>query len=176
MEKSLKSISINYGIYLGLALAAITVLVYAVMIDLFTEWWLGILLILLIIGFGLAAALKSRKAMGGFMSFKEAFTSYFITIAIGTLISTVVGIVIFNFVDPDSAAYINEKIITMTRETMENWGAPQESINEAMAKMEGENNFSTGAQLQSYVVRLLILSVLGLIVAVAVKRKDPNEA
>lgn len=176
MEKSLKSISVNYGLYLGLVLAAISILVYAVMIDLFTEWWLGILLFLLIIGFGTAAALKSRKALGGFMSFKEAFTSYFITIAIGTLISTVVGIVIFNFVDPEAADYINEKIITMTRETMENWGAPQESINEAMTKMEGQNNFSTAAQLQSYVVRLLILSVLGLIVAVSVKRRDPNQA
>ena len=176
MEKSLKSISVNYGLYLGLALAAITILVYAVMIDLFTEWWLGILLILIIIGFGTAAALKSRKALGGFMSFKDAFTSYFITIAVGTLISTVVGIVIFNFVDPEAADYINEKIITMTRETMENWGAPQDSINESMTKMEGQNNFSTAAQLQSYVVRLLILSVLGLIVGAVVKRKDPNQA
>ncbi|SDS64815.1 Protein of unknown function [Formosa sp. Hel1_31_208] len=176
MEKSLKSISANYGLYLGLALAAITVLVYAVMIDLFTAWWLGILLIFIIIGFGLAAALKSRKAMGGFMSFKDAFTSYFITIAIGTLISTVVGIVIFNFVDPESAEYINDKIITMTAETMENWGAPQANIDEAMAKMEGQNNFSTAAQLQSYVVRLVILALLGLIVAAIVKRKDPNEA
>lgn len=176
MEKSLKSISINYGLYLGVALAAISIVVYAIMIDLFTEWWLGILLILLIIGFGTAAALKSRKALGGFISFKEAFTSYFITVAIGTIISTVVGIVIFDFVDPEAAEYINEKIVTMTRETMENWGAPQESINETMVKLEGENNFSTAAQLQSYVIRLLILSVLGLIVGVIVKRNDPNAA
>jgi c-di-AMP phosphodiesterase-like protein len=176
MEKSLKSISINYGIYLGLALTLITVLVYAIAIDLFTQWWLGILLILLIIGFGVASALKSRKMLGGFMSFKEAFTSYFITVAIGTLISTIVGIVIFNFVDPESAEYINEKIITMTAETMENWGAPQSNIDETIAKMEGQNNFSTAAQTQSYFIRLVIMSILGLIVAVAVKRKDPNAA
>jgi hypothetical protein len=176
MEKSLKSISTNYGLYLGLALTAITVLVYALMIDLFTEWWLGILLILLIIGFGLAAGLKSRKSMGGFISFKNAFTSYFITIAIGTLISTIVGIVIFNFVDPESAEYINEKIITMTAQTMENWGAPQANIDEAISKMEGQNNFSTAAQVQSYFVRLIILALIGLIVAAVVKRNDPDAA
>ena len=176
MEKSLKSISINYGIYLGLILTVITVLIYAVALDLFTQWWLGILLIFLIIGFGIAATIKSRKAMGGFMSFKEAFTSYFITIALGTLFSTIVGIVIFNFVDPEAANYVNEQIITMTAETMENWGAPQSSIDEAIAKMEGQNNFSIAAQIQSYFIRLLILAVLGLIVAVAIKRKDPNAA
>jgi hypothetical protein len=42
--------------------------------------------------------------------------------------------------------------------------------------MEGQNNFSVGKQLQSYVIRLLILSVLGLIVAVSVKKTNPNEA
>ncbi|MGB3608645.1 MAG: DUF4199 domain-containing protein [Psychroserpens sp.] len=176
MEKSLKSISTNYGVYLGVSLAAVSIIVYAVMIDLFTEWWLGILLFVLIIGFGTAAGIKSRTLKGGFISFKEAFTAYFITIALGTFISTVVGIIIFGFIDPEAGAYLDEKIITMTRETMENWGAPQDSINETMTQMEGQDSFSTVAQIKSYFSRLLILSVLGLIVAVIVKRKDPNEA
>lgn len=176
MEKNLKSLSINYGLYLGLILAAISVIVYAIMIDLFTAWWLGLLLILVIIVYGLLAALKSRKLLGGYISFKNAFTSYFITILIGTLISTIVGIVIFNIVDPEAASYINEKIITMTAETMENWRAPQSSIDQTIAKMQEQDNFSIVAQLQSYVIRLLGLSVVGLIVAAIVKRKDPNEA
>ena len=176
MEKTLKSLSINYGLYLGLALTVITVLVYALYLDLFTEWWFGILLILMIIGFGLAASLKSKTLLGGFISFKQSFTSYFITVAVGTLISTVVGIVIFTVVDPEAAKYIDEKIIEMTVQTMENWGAPQQSINETIANMEGTENFSLGAQVQSYFVRLVILSLLGLIVAVAVKKKDPSEA
>ncbi|MUU78239.1 DUF4199 domain-containing protein [Winogradskyella endarachnes] len=176
MEKNLKSLSINYGVYLGLILTAISIIVYAVMIDLFTAWWLGILLILLTIGYGTYAAIASRKSLGGFISFKDAFTSYFITIVIGTLISTIVGIVIFNFVDPEAASYINEKIITMTAETMEKWGTPQSAIDETIANMKEQNNFSIAAQLQAYVIRLLILSVIGLIVAAVVKRTDPNAA
>lgn len=176
MEKSIKSISLNQGIILGVILTVITVLIYAFSIDLFTEWWLGILLFLVILVFGIIAAVKVRKALGGFMSFKEAFTSYFITVAIGTLISTIVGVVIFAFVDPDAAQYLNEKIIEMTMQTMENFGAPQDSINEAIASMEGKNNFSAGMQFQSYVIRLLILSVIGLIVGVSLKKNDPNQA
>lgn len=176
MEKSIKSISLNQGVILGVILTLITVLVYAFSIDLFTQWWLGILLFLIILIFGIVATVKARKALGGFMSFKEAFTSYFITVAIGTLISTIVGIVIFAFVDPDSAQYLNEKIIEMTMQTMESFGAPQESIKEAIAGMEGKNNFSAAMQMQSYVIRLLILSVIGLIVAVSLKKNDPNQA
>ncbi|MFK7781797.1 DUF4199 domain-containing protein [Psychroserpens sp.] len=176
MEKSIKSISLNQGIVLGIVLTLVTVLIYAFSIDLFTEWWLGIILFLIILVFGIIAAVKSRKALGGFMTFKQAFTSYFITVAVGTLISTVVGIVIFAFVDPDSAQYLNEKIIEMTMQTMENFGAPQESIDEAIAGMEGKNNFSAAMQMQSYVIRLLILSVIGLIVGVSLKRNDPNQA
>lgn len=176
MEQSLKKTSSNYGLYLGLLLVIITVLIYVIKVELFTAWWLGILLIILIIAFGIAAALKSKKILGGFISFKEAFTSYFITIAIGTFLSTLAGIVIFNIVDPEAAQYVNEKIIDMTAETMENWGAPQDSIEQAIAKMEETDNFSIMAQLQSYVIRLVILCVLGLIVAVAVKKTDPEVA
>ncbi|WP_431135240.1 DUF4199 domain-containing protein [Psychroserpens mesophilus] len=176
MEKSLKSISLNQGIILGVILTVITVLIYAFSIDMFTKWWLGILLFLVILVFGIIAAVKSRKALGGFMTFKEAFTSYFITVAVGTLISTIVGVVIFAVIDPDAAQYLNEKIIEMTMQTMESFGAPQASINEAIAGMEGKNNFSAGMQFQSYVIRLLILSVIGLIVGVSLKKSDPNQA
>ena len=176
MNPSLKKTSINYGLYLGLLLVIVTVLIYVIKIELLVAWWLGILLILVMVGFGAAAAIKSRNLMGGFISFKNAFTSYFITIAIGTLLSTLIGIVIFNIVDPAAADYVNDKIIEMTAETMENWGAPQDSIDQAIAKMEETDNFSIAAQLQSYIFRLLILSVLGLIVAVAVKKSDPDLA
>jgi ABC-type iron transport system FetAB permease component len=176
MDKSIKSISLNQGIILGVILTLVTVLIYAFSIDLFTEWWLGILLFLIILIFGIIAAVKARKALGGFMTFKEAFTSYFITVAIGTLISTIVGIVIFALVDPDAAQYLNEKIIEMTMKTMESFGAPQDSINEALAGMEDKNNFSAAMQMQSYVIRLLILSVIGLIVGVSLKKSDPNLA
>jgi len=176
MEKSIKSISVNQGVTLGVVLTIVTVLMYVVSLETFTKWWLGILLLLAIIAFGVIASLKVRKALGGYISFKNAFTSYFITVAVGTAISTLVGILIFAIIDPEAAQFLNERIIEMTMETMEKFGTPESTINEAIAKMEGQNNFSIGKQLQSYVIRLLILSVLGLIVAVSVKKTNPNEA
>ena len=175
MEKTLKSLSINNGLILGLVLSVITVLVYAISLDLFTEWWLGIILFLIALGMGTYSAIKVRQQQEGLLSFKEAFSAYFITIAVGTLISSAIGIVIFTFVDPDAAQYLNEQILILTKETMESFGAPKEVIQEAMIEAEKKDNFSIGAQVQAYFWRMLFYSVLGLIVALIVKRNNPAE-
>ena len=128
MESTTKSSAINYGLYLGAILSIISVIIYAVNLDLFTEWWLGIILFVLVVVYGVVSALKSRKILDGLISFKQAFASYFITIAVGTLIATVIGIAIFTFIDPEAATYLNEQILILTKQTMERFGAPQEVI------------------------------------------------
>ena len=174
MEKSLKSLSTNNGLVLGLILSVISVLIYAVNLDLFTEWWLGIILFLIAVGYGAYSGIMYRKQQG-FLTFKEAFTAYFITVAIGTLIASIVGVVIFTFVDPEAAKYLNEQILILTKETMESFGAPQEVIQEALVEAEKKDNFSVGAQSQAYVVRLVIYSIIGLIVALVVKKNNPAD-
>ncbi len=176
MEKSFKSNAVNFGLYLGLALTAITVLVYAMNMDVFVKWQFSILLFLLVVVMGIISAVKSKKLLGGFISFKDAFTSYVITVAIGTLISTLVGIVVFNFIDPEAAQELNEKIMIATKESMESFGAPAESIQEQMKKMQDTDNFAIGKQVQNYVIGLAIYCVFGLIGAAIVKKNDPDKA
>lgn len=174
MEKSFKSSAANYGLILGLILALITVFAYVFMLELFTKWWLLIVLLALIIGIGTAAAVKAKKILGGFISFKNAFTAYFIAILIGTLISTIVGIVIFNFVDPEAAKTIQEINIENSREMMESFGATEADIDKAMERAAETDQYSLLARLQQFVIGLVIYCVFGLIVALAVRRKDPN--
>lgn len=169
-----KKNSINYGVILGIILALTTTLMYVVNTELFTKWWIGIITILIVIVTGIVSTAKSKSLLGGFMSFKEAFSSYFITVAVGLLISTAVGILIFTVLDPDLAEYLNERTLEITREFMEGFGAPEEEINKALADLEGKNNFSLMNQLKSYVFGLAFQAVLGLLVALIFKKKDPN--
>jgi len=60
MESTNKSNSINLGLYLGGILSLIVVLIYAVNLDLFIEWWLGILLFVLVVAYGVVAANKVK--------------------------------------------------------------------------------------------------------------------
>jgi hypothetical protein len=177
MEKSLKSSALNYGLYLGLILAAITIIGYSVSLDLFTEWWLGIFILILVIVFGIISAMSAKKLLKGFISFKNSFTAYFITVLIGLLISSVVSFVIFNVVDPEAASILQEKIMEMQVAGMEKFGMPQEGIDEAVRKIqENGSMYSMMNILKSIAFQLIGFSIVGLIVAAVVKRNDPDAA
>jgi|TARA_B110000967_G_C18476018_1_gene359782 hypothetical protein len=176
MEQTTKSAAINYGVYLGAITSLITIIIYGVDIDLFTAPWLGIVLFIIVVAFGAVSALNSRKLLGGFISFKQAFSSYFITIAVGTLMSSIVGIVIFTYIDPEAAIYLNEQVLILTKETMERIGLPQEAIIAAIEEASKKDNFSLGAQTQAFVFRLVFYAVIGLIVGLIVKKTDSKDA
>jgi hypothetical protein len=177
MEKTLKSSSMNYGIYLAIGLVLYTVLCYAFQIDMLVNFWVNLLILpIIIITIGVISSAKAKSILGGFMSFKEAFTAYFIPIAIGVTISTTVTVILFNFIDPDSAEYLKELVMSKTREFMENMGAPQSQMNETLSQMESQDTFAIGTQLRSLAQSLIFFIVIGLIVSLIMKKKDPNEA
>lgn len=176
MEKTIKSSAINYGIYLGLFLSLTSVLVYVINLELLTKWWLGIILFLVIIAFGIVSTAKAKSLLDGFISFKQAFSSYFITVAIGVLISMVVGILLYNVIDPDAAIVLKEKIVESTTQMMEGFGAPQSEIDKAITKLQEQDQFSIVSQLQSVAFQLIFYAVVGLIVALIMKKSDPNVA
>jgi len=176
MEKSLRSSAINYGFYIGAILVAFTVISYVVDITLLTKWWLGILLFLVILILGIVSVAKAKSILKGFISFKQAFTAWFVAIVVGMLISTVVSIVLFNFVDPSAAEIVKEKTIEATVSMMENFGAPQSEIDKAIVTMENQNQFAIGTLLKSLAWQFLFYAVIGLIVAAIMKKKDPEAA
>lgn len=177
MEKSLKSSSVNYGIYLGLILSALTVIGYSVSLDLFTKWWFGIIFLLAVIIVGIMSSMKARSILKGFISFKDAFTAYFIAIVVGIVISSIVSIVIFNVVDPEAANILQEKIIESQVKMLENFGTPQKAIDKAVNDIQANGNmYSISNIVKSIAFQLIGFSIVGLIVAAVVKRNDPNAA
>jgi hypothetical protein len=175
MEKSLKSIAINFGLYLGTTLALISVLAYAIDLELYTQIWFGLVILAIIITFGIIAVIKVKQANNGFLSFKNAFTSYFITVLIGLVISALVSILIFNVVDPEAATNLQEKVISSQIERLENFNVPTDVIDETIEKIEAQGNmFGVGNVLQSIIWQLLGFSVIGLIVAAVMKKSNPE--
>lgn len=175
METKTKSNALNYGLYLGVLLALVTISAYALNLELLTKWWLGVIIFIIIIVFGIISSIKSKALLNGFISFKEAFSSYFITVAIGIITSMIVSIIIFNFVDPEAAIVLKEKTIEASVEMMRNFNAPEEAIANALDQMEAQKNqFSIGPQLQSNAIFLIIQAIIGLIVALIIKRNPEN--
>ncbi|WP_066224875.1 DUF4199 domain-containing protein [Formosa haliotis] len=174
MEKSLKSLSATYGIYLAILLASVTILAYVINLELLTSVWLGVGLFIVIIIFGILSTAKVKSLQNGFISFKEAFTAYFTTVVIGILISAIVSIVLFNYIDPDAAEALKQQVIEKSTAMMQSFGAPQAEIDKAVAEMQKQNQFELGNQLKSLAMQIVFYCVVGLIVAFAMKKTDPD--
>ncbi len=175
MEKSIKSVATSYGIALGIALVLLTVLAYVFNLGLFSAWWFGISLLVLIVVWGIVATSKAKKTTSALFTFKNAFTAYFVTVLIGTFISMVVSILIFNLIDPEASQVIMENTIENTRAMMEGFGAPESEIEKALEKMKEENSFAPLKQLQAYAFQLVFYAVIGLLIALIFREKDPNK-
>jgi ABC-type antimicrobial peptide transport system permease subunit len=175
MNQIIKTKGITFGLILGFILALMTTYGYAIDLELFTSYWLLILNFFIVIIVGILAVAYTKKALGGFITFKEAFTVYVITIAMGLLISLLVGYLIFNVVDPGIKTQLTDMTIEKTVETMERFNVPQENIDEAIDNIREQDSFSIGNQIKSYFIMVAIYSLFGLLIALILKRNDPDK-
>ena len=59
---------------------------------------------------------------------------------------------------------------------MERFGMPQEAMQAALEEASKNDNFSLGMQGQAFIFKLAFYAVIGLIVALIVKKTDDKEA
>ncbi|GAA4291579.1 DUF4199 domain-containing protein [Aestuariibaculum suncheonense] len=174
MEKSLKSIATNWGLFLGALLAGITVVAYAVNLNLLIDMWVGIFILIAIIVFGIIAVAKVKQSQDSYASFKEAFTAFFLTVLIGLAISTVVSYLLFNFIDTEAAEILKEKTIERTVEMMKGFNTPADALAKTVEQMESQNQYSIGNVFKGFAGYLVLFSIIGLIVAAAMKKSKPD--
>lgn len=175
MNEIIKKNGVSYGIITGVVSALITTAIYSIDLNLFVKWWLGIIIFLVYIVIGIVLLSKTKKELKGIFSFKEAFTTYFISAVIGILISVGFNILLFNIIDPSAKDAINEIVIKYTAETMEKFGAPSSAINEAVKKMQENNPYSTIELLKGSAFSIAGSALFGLLLALIFKSKPSQE-
>ncbi len=177
MDKTVLSKGINYGLILGFILALSTVYGYGVNQDFFLSPWPMIITFLSLVIVGILAIASVKKEFGGFISFKNAFSTYFVTIAIGLLISAVVGTILFNFVDPAFAESLKEKTVQKMIDTFDQYNIEMTDQMEAsIDAMKNTNVYGIPQQIKSYFMGVAFSSVLGLLLALILKNNNPDEA
>ncbi|MDT0295361.1 DUF4199 domain-containing protein [Mesonia ostreae] len=169
---NVKSIASSIGLILGISLSLFIVLIYAFNLELLTQWYISIIEFLIIVGLGVYSCSKAKANFTEPFTFKSAFSAFFISIAIGSILYTVVNYILFNFIDPEAANYIVEVSIEKMKETMASFGGTQEQINLMVTEMEGENQFSLANQAIGLAFKLVFYSVIGLLVALVFKEKS----
>ena len=97
MNEIIKKNGISFGVITGVISLLITFSIYIIDLSLMTKWWLALLIMLFYIIIGCILLIKTKKELGGFMTFKEGFTTYFISAVIGIAISVVFNIILYIF-------------------------------------------------------------------------------
>jgi membrane-bound ClpP family serine protease len=175
INEIIKKNGIAYGISLGIILALITATMYAIDLKLFVSGWIGVSTFVIYLVIGILLLVKTKKDLNDFLSFKDAFTTYFIAVLAALLISTLFSVLLFNVIDPGAKETISEHLIKYMAETLQKFGTPASAINEALAKMKETSPFSTLEQLKGLAFSLALYSILGLILAAFFKSKTTQE-
>lgn len=187
MNAIIKQNGINFGLILGFLLALTTLLGYAVDSEILVSYWTLVYIFFTIIIVGIIAIAKSKKGLGGYISFKEGFTTYFIMLVIGVFISVLVNFLVFNVVDTEFQDVIKQKTIEKI-EGQRDWavgkmidaGSPESEIekmeaqmDEAIDKVKNEDQYGIVKQIKGFFAFTAFFSIFGLLLALILKKKDP---
>ena len=176
MEIDVKKISADLGIKLGLLLFLSNAVFYVIDIELFLDWKISIIFLVLVVGSGIYSILNSRKKLGGYINWSDAFVSYMACVAVGMLVATLTQIFIFVILDPGAADQLNEMSMIMVKEMYTGMNLPEEVIQQALVEMEKNPQLSLSNLALSLVVGLGIQTIFGSINALIFKRNNPEIA
>lgn len=166
--------NLKYGLTLGLISVVFSLALLLIDYHLLSSSWIGIIPIVINIIVLLVAGFELRKLHGGYLSFREAFVSTLTIIAIGAAISMVYSMLVYNVFAPDIADALHQDMINNTASMLEQFGAEDEVIDQAVAQIEAGNPFSVGNLFLGYIYNLIGGLILALIIAAIVKKKKPD--
>ena len=174
MNEIIKKNGVTYGAILGLISIASTTLIYITDIKLFMSWWIGGISLILNIMIGIFLVSNTKKQLNNTISFKDAFSVYFIAGVLGSTLSALYNYFLFNFIDPEAKETLKEMTIKYTVEMMEKFGTPKEVLNQTIAELQKADNYSLGNIVMGLLFVYLIVAIFGLILAAIFKSKSPS--
>jgi uncharacterized membrane protein YecN with MAPEG domain len=170
----MKTKMITHGILTGVVVTIYMALLYAAGIKYLSNWWLTVLMYPIIIGLlcYFTSRLKTEFPDQPF-GFQQTFIAMLSMSMIATLVSTIWNIILFNAIDTTLAKELTELILVQTRDMMEKWGAPDDSIKQTLKEMKDlPSQFKPLAQLKSWLSGGIFLAIISLICAAFLKRKN----
>lgn len=171
----------NHAIRWGGITAAVsvilTMLLYVIDYTLMVQLKVLFIFLVIYIGIVIYAGSDFRKSIGGFMSYGKAFQHGYLILIISGLIATVFTMLLYFVIDPELPEKLTDASIENTRAMMENFGAPEDAIDDALdqAKEATEKQFTVSGIALGYVRILVVSAVMALITAIFVRKNPPVE-
>ncbi len=164
----------------GLTLAAVNIAFYLVAYLGNRGWFVSItatsILFLINVVVLIVAVVQARQAMGGFITFKDAFSVSFFTALIYSMLGTVFIILLFNVVDPAAAIEIQNLTIENTIAMAERFGGNTDQIDEMIEALENTKQFGVKQQVSGFFTGLIFSAIMSAIIAAFMKKTPPFNA
>ena len=172
MTDPIKKIGLRNGMILGSLLILFSTYLHFYNLELLTNVWLGFFTVFIMIGFGILSILQTKTQLGGLITFKEAFSSYFYTILAGNVINTLYLLVLYLVIlSPETKETIRQMMIELNIQLMHQANAPQETIDKAIPLYKSFNPFTSPEVLTASVKYLLRDCLIGFLVALIFRNK-----
>lgn len=171
MNEFVKKNGINFGLALAVVMLLLQIAMYIIDYKLFANGWIGLVRMFIIIAFGCIAAIKSKHSLGNFIDFKQAFTAYFITTAIGITALTLFVIVLFNLIDTEAKQVVDDIVLQDQIKMWQGFGMKASEIKESVQKYKESDVLGPGAQLMGLGLSIVGYSIVGLIAALILRNK-----
>lgn len=167
---------IKHGLITGLIVTIYMALLYAAGLKYLSNWWLTVLMYPIVIALLCIFTGRLRKEYPEQpFAFGQTFVVFLSMAMISTLVTTIWNIILFNIIDASLAKELTELILEQTRDMMENWGAPEDTVKETLKGMKDlPSQFKPLAQLKSWLSGGLFLAIMALICAAFLKRKTES--
>jgi len=153
-----------------------TMLLYVIDYTLMVQ--LKVLFIALAIYFGITiyAGIDYRKAIGGFLPYGKAFQHGFIILAGSGLIASFFNLLLYFVIDPELPQKLVDASLENTRAMMESFGAPEESMDEAMEKAREStaDQFTVAGMAKGYIMIAVFSAIMALISSLFVRKNQPE--
>ncbi|HYG18305.1 MAG TPA: DUF4199 domain-containing protein [Ohtaekwangia sp.] len=168
--------SLRSGAIIGVIGVAVMAISYVVDESLLANWKILVVMLVMYIGLVIYLGIRYRNQAGGFMSYGQAFLHGFVMLATAGLIGVLFNGILYSLIDPGLGQRLAEITIEKTSEMMRGFGASENDIDQAIAKMEEDmpKQFSFVGQLKGYLWGLIMYAIISLISALFVRKTAPE--
>src|SRR5690625_1504531 len=173
ISKSIKNSAKNNGLLLGLFIVVVTVGAYALDWDIFLSPWFQFSKFIIVMVLGIRAVAQPRRLNPPKFTFRDGFSAFFITAALGLFIFIIANWVLFDLIDSDAGHYISETSIDMQEERLKELDRDEEEIKETVTDLRGSYQFGFLNQIRGYFINLVLYCIPAALVAVVFKKKKP---
>jgi hypothetical protein len=176
-QESLYANAVKHGLIIGAITIILTILAYATSLSFMGSFKFLGSVFLVYIGYVIYAGISYRNSIGRYISYGKAFQHGFIVLAIGGLVNFIFGIVLYDVIDPDLSTNLSEAIIANTEDTMRNFGAPENTIDETLAQMRKDlpEGFTMVGRIKNFGTGLIWYAVIVLLTSLVVRKNEPVE-